>query len=302
MRAPLVLLRRTIAIVLLLAAGLTAARCGPEDGCGDGVVDVDEVCDDGVNDGRYDGCMPSCQAFGPRCGDGVVDAEEACDDGFNNGRYGGCAPDCLSPEPRCGDGIITPLRPLDACRSNNSCCGERCDDSDDDGSDGLRCGACVVRSSGVLSGCDALQAPPLDLTVTSPLGTSTLTRAYFGEFYGDTENPTSVTGATFRFVEVTGDITPGELPVGPMLTFEPTDGDFCVSGGVPSGSQWGGAMTGAVHVVGGVRSTVGDLTLVIDGMDPDTMLLHGRLEGAVNGTFTAAYCDELVSYHVFSPD
>src|SRR5690606_39154526 len=38
--------------------------------CGDGVVEGDEVCDDGVNDGSYGGCSPDCTALAPHCGDG----------------------------------------------------------------------------------------------------------------------------------------------------------------------------------------------------------------------------------------
>jgi cysteine-rich repeat protein len=34
-----------------------------------------------------------------RCGDGIVTLDEACDDGVNDGSYGGCNPDC-SRAPR----------------------------------------------------------------------------------------------------------------------------------------------------------------------------------------------------------
>jgi cysteine-rich repeat protein len=53
-----------------------------------------EQCDDGVNDGSYGGCSPTCQ-LGPRCGDGVVtpEGDEDCDDG--NRRNGdGCNTNC----------------------------------------------------------------------------------------------------------------------------------------------------------------------------------------------------------------
>ena len=40
--------------------------------CGDGIVAGDEVCDDGMNDGSYGGCMPGCKARGPYCGDNKV--------------------------------------------------------------------------------------------------------------------------------------------------------------------------------------------------------------------------------------
>ena len=72
--------------------------------CGDGSVDGDEVCDDGINDGSYGGCMSDCSAFAPYCGDTEVNGDEVCDDGTNDGSYGGCASDCTALGPYCGDG------------------------------------------------------------------------------------------------------------------------------------------------------------------------------------------------------
>src|SRR5690606_30709103 len=43
--------------------------------CGNGEVEIREVCDDGTNDGGYGGCMPGCRALGPWCGDGIVEPE-----------------------------------------------------------------------------------------------------------------------------------------------------------------------------------------------------------------------------------
>ncbi len=61
--------------------------------CGDGVVTLDEACDDGVNDGSYGTCNEDCSraAF---CGDGHVDpGRESCDDGnFKN--LDGCSAAC----------------------------------------------------------------------------------------------------------------------------------------------------------------------------------------------------------------
>jgi cysteine-rich repeat protein len=113
------------------------ANCKPG-GCGDGIVNGAETCDDGVNDGTYGTCSPDC-TLAPSCGDGVVQPDygeecepimpndpsctnvcrmpggcgdgiveppEQCDDGefFNNGDYGGCAPSCIYA-PHCGDGV-----------------------------------------------------------------------------------------------------------------------------------------------------------------------------------------------------
>ncbi|MCH9682068.1 MAG: DUF4215 domain-containing protein [Deltaproteobacteria bacterium] len=63
--------------------------------CGDGVVEGDETCDDGINDGSYGGCLSDCSALADRCGDGVQQAQlEACDDGDDlDGN--GCNVDCV---------------------------------------------------------------------------------------------------------------------------------------------------------------------------------------------------------------
>ena len=84
--------------------------------CGDGMVGPGEECDDGLNNGMYNGCGAGC-VLGPRCGDGVpqTDFGEVCDDGVNAGTYGGCGPDC-QPGPHCGDAVVSTVD------------GEQCDD------------------------------------------------------------------------------------------------------------------------------------------------------------------------------
>jgi fibro-slime domain-containing protein len=94
--------------------------------CGDGIVNGNELCDDGVNDGRYGGCNPDCNGLGPYCGDGAVAAGiEDCDDGHDISTYGqqGCGPGCKAV-PRCGDGRIDGLY------------GETCDDGNTSSDDG----------------------------------------------------------------------------------------------------------------------------------------------------------------------
>ena len=98
--------------------------CTPQ--CGDGIVNGNEVCDDGVNDGRYGGCKPGCDGLGPYCGDGPVEPGiEECDDGRNLSTYGqpGCGPGCKAV-PRCGDGRVDSLY------------GEACDDGNTVSNDG----------------------------------------------------------------------------------------------------------------------------------------------------------------------
>ncbi len=63
-------------------------------GCGDGVVDADELCDAGLanSDTAADACRTSC--FPASCGDVVVDAGEGCDDGAGLGGDG-CSSTCV---------------------------------------------------------------------------------------------------------------------------------------------------------------------------------------------------------------
>ena len=69
-------------------------------GCGDGLVQIDEECDDG-NRENEDECTNSCQLA--RCGDGILFTEqEECDDG-NQEDADACTNACR--RARCGDGI-----------------------------------------------------------------------------------------------------------------------------------------------------------------------------------------------------
>ncbi len=90
--------------------------------CGDGIVQLGEVCDDGAanSDQIADACRTDCrEAF---CGDNVIDTGESCDDGGANSdsEPDACRSHCAPAV--CGDGVIDS--------------GESCDDggtnSDDD--------------------------------------------------------------------------------------------------------------------------------------------------------------------------
>lgn len=131
-----------ISIGLFGVLGLTAAGCGspgsasdagPDGsvvldgaldlgdtdggGCGDGVVQAGEACDDGANNGEGPGmCRPDCSL--PYCGDGVLDPGEACDEGSANAETpGACRPWCAAPS--CGDGVLDPAETCDDGFANN---------------------------------------------------------------------------------------------------------------------------------------------------------------------------------------
>lgn len=84
-------------LVLLLAAcaGSDTTDSWVPPGCGDGVVDASEACDEGSanSDSEPDACRTDCSL--PVCGDGVVDSSEECEDG-NDWGADGCSPACLS--------------------------------------------------------------------------------------------------------------------------------------------------------------------------------------------------------------
>ncbi len=139
--------------------GMTSA--GPEPECGNGVVEEDEVCDDG-NDANTDDCLDTCEA--PSCGDGFAqEGVEECDDG-NADNTDDCTDACLLAT--CGDGYLQ--EGVEECDDGNtentdSCvdgcvpaaCGdgfvqdgaEACDDGNDDDADDCS-NACTLPSCG----------------------------------------------------------------------------------------------------------------------------------------------------------
>jgi cysteine-rich repeat protein len=70
-------------------------------GCGDGVVDIDEVCDDGNVTGE-DGCSADCKS-NEACGNGILDPGESCDDGKNDDGDA-CSATCVLAA--CGNGSV----------------------------------------------------------------------------------------------------------------------------------------------------------------------------------------------------
>jgi cysteine-rich repeat protein len=119
------------------------------EGCGDGIINGGEFCDDG-NTINTDACRNDCTA----CGDGIKNGGEFCDDG-NTINTDACRNDCTA----CGDGIKNGGEfcddgntiNTDACRNDCTACGdgikngsEFCDDGNTINTDACRndCTAC----------------------------------------------------------------------------------------------------------------------------------------------------------------
>ncbi len=83
------------------SSGATTDPPPPPPGCGDGVLDRGEGCDDGLGNGPGHACTGMCQ---PNvCGDGEIGPDESCDDG-NTTAGDGCNSACKSED--CGDGVV----------------------------------------------------------------------------------------------------------------------------------------------------------------------------------------------------
>ena len=123
--------------------------------CGDGIVNGNEQCDNGANNGAVctpaygetcEYCTNSCTretVTGGSCGDGIVNGNEQCDNGANNGAvctpaYGETCEYCTNSCTRetvtggsCGDGIVNGNEQCDNGASNGAVCtpayGETCE-------------------------------------------------------------------------------------------------------------------------------------------------------------------------------
>lgn len=100
---------------------VATAPSGACTGCGNGVKENAEQCDDG-NKVNGDGCDVNCTVSA--CGNGVKAGAEACDDG-NVANGDGCRADCTVE--KCGDGRKDPQEQCDdGNASPGDCCSATC--------------------------------------------------------------------------------------------------------------------------------------------------------------------------------
>lgn len=140
----------------------TGGRTNVEAECGNGLLEIGEICDDG-NEEDDDGCSADCLDADPdffcpeegkpcvrvvTCGNGVMEGEEACDDG-NEDDGDGCLGDCSEVQ----DGYSCPkpgapcvLDPV--CGNGTRERGEGCDDGQDPPEDGDGCDSSCQQEEG----------------------------------------------------------------------------------------------------------------------------------------------------------
>ncbi len=130
--------------------------------CGNSMVEAGEECDDG-NDSEDDACNNDCTLT---CGDGVVNMIELCDPGIAAGEPGACPTDCddamaCTSDVLSGTGCDVECLHADisACLSDDGCCPSGCDATSDNDC-AATCGNGVIEpgetcEAGVGAGCPA---------------------------------------------------------------------------------------------------------------------------------------------------
>lgn len=106
----------------LLSGDGCSSDCKSNETCGNGIRDIDEECDVGDADSS-EGCDDNCTF--KSCGDGYRDTGESCDDG-NHIDGDRCSANCLSDET-CGNGYVDGNQPFsEECDDGNATDGDGC--------------------------------------------------------------------------------------------------------------------------------------------------------------------------------
>jgi len=113
-------------------------QCQTSKFCGDGLINGNEVCDDGGSNGQPNHCNGSCSGQTPAvCGNGVKEGSEQCDGQAGIQPHYICTQDCqLQYQPYCGDHTTNGSEVCDgnsiACQAQgyngSQLCNANCDD------------------------------------------------------------------------------------------------------------------------------------------------------------------------------
>ena len=264
-------------------------------GCGDGILDFGEECDDG-NGENDDSCLNNCQSA--RCGDGYLwRAEEECDDG-NTSNGDACLNDCV--EAACGDGHLWLSR-------------EACDDGNDSNSDGClnSCESATCGDGYIREGVEECDGGACCTSSCDFAGYSTVCRWSSGDC--DVQERCSGSSASCPYDAHLPDGTlcsGGICEGGQCVTCYPTTGEFCNGNdleveyncgcGEPSGDNWVDQGDGCYHrLTGEICTECGDG--VVEGdeecegglcCDPNCMFYSSveMCRGASGECDAAEYC------------
>ena len=193
-------------------------------GCGNGVMDAGEQCDDG-NATPDDGCSPNCM-LDVGCGNEIVEAGEACDDG-NTDATDACVA-CAAAI--CGDGAVREgaeqcddgnADDSDACPTTceTATCGDgfvqagvdACDDGNTASNDG--CAGCVIErcGDGITQAGPVVTAIDFEWLVSSCTASRTIdfeignaVTGFSVAFAGDPESCTCEPSGGFEKATITG--------------------------------------------------------------------------------------------------
>ena len=92
----------------------TWSECTPTEGCGDGIINDGEECDGTAGVTAHHRCTDQCELeYVPYCGDDILDTDEQCDDGSDNGVE--CNPLCDDECDYCSDKCTTETNYGESC-------------------------------------------------------------------------------------------------------------------------------------------------------------------------------------------